>query len=76
MLSSTAGIRAIPIDHPDLATGWWDTEHDGNSMTRWTNGDAAIAVTCNSPCRFEVEVGGTMDYALVAERPEVLTLCA
>ena len=55
-LSGMAGNRAIPIDHPDLGTGWWDTEQDGNTMTRWTNGDATIAITSNMPCRFEVEL--------------------
>jgi hypothetical protein len=76
ILSSTAGIRTIPIDHPDLCNGWWDTEHDGNAMMRWTNGAAAIAITSSTPCRFEVEVGGTMDYQVAEELQEVLTLCA
>jgi hypothetical protein len=76
MLSTAAGIRSIPIDHPDLGTGWWGTEQDGNTMTRWTNGDAAIAISCDKPSRFEVEVGGTMNYEVAAELPEVVTLCA
>jgi hypothetical protein len=75
-LSSMAGSRTIPIDHPDLDNGWWDAEQDGNAMARWTNGDATIAVTCNTPCRFEVEVGGTMDYQVAEELQEALTLCA
>jgi hypothetical protein len=75
-MTSMAGIRTIPIDHPDLGLGWWDTEQDGNTLARWTNGAAAIAVSCDTPCRFEVEVGGMMDYAVEAELQEALTLCA
>jgi hypothetical protein len=75
-LSTPAGVRTIPIDHPDLGLGWWDTERDGGSMGRWTNGDAAIAITSATPCRFEIEVGGTMDYEAAGELQEVLTLCA
>ncbi len=75
-LSSMAGIRTIPIDHPDLGIGWWDTERDDNTLARWTNGDAAIAISCDTPCRFEVEVGGTMDYDVAVEPQEALTLCA
>jgi hypothetical protein len=76
VLSSKAGIRTIPIDHPDLGTGWWHSEHDGNTIAHWTNGDATIAVTSNMPCRFKIEVGGTMDYEMAPELPEALTLCA
>jgi len=75
-LATAAGTRTIPIDHPDLGVGWWDAEHDGSSIARWTNGDAAIAITSDVPCRFEVEVGATMDYTVAAELPELLTLCA
>lgn len=75
-VATMAEIRTIPIDHPDLGVGWWGTEHDGNTIARWTNGDAAVAITTDTACRFEIEVGGTMEYAVAAEPQEALTLCA
>ncbi len=75
-VSTANGSRTIPIDHPDLGLGWWDTENDGGTLARWTNGDAAVAITSDMPCRFEVEVGGTMEYEVAAEPQGVLSLCA
>ena len=60
-LSTTACIRSIPIDHPDLGSGW-STEQDATTTARWTNGDAAIVMeTGDAPSRFEIELAGTMD---------------
>lgn len=75
-LTTPAGVHTIAIDHPNLSAGWWDTEQDGATMTRWTNGNATIAITSVTPCRFEVEIGGTMDYEVIAEPQEAVPLCA
>lgn len=32
----------IPADHPSLIRGWHDTETDGATVWRWTNGDAHL----------------------------------
>ena len=28
--------REVPMDHPDITRGWWNIEHDGPMMSRWT----------------------------------------
>jgi hypothetical protein len=75
-LAGMSGNRTVPVDHPALASGWWDTEQDAGIMGRWTNGDATIAIASATPCRFEVELGGTMDYVQTDELRDVLALCA
>ena len=75
MLSATAGIRAIPVNHPDIGIGWRPTECDGNALTRRTNGDVAVPVTFAAPCRFDSEIVG-MQCEIAGEPREELTLYA
>jgi hypothetical protein len=63
-------IEPIPLDHPDLADGWWDIEHDRTALWRWTKGDAVIKVrralqTSNEgPVVLDVVVAGSLDYPI------------
>jgi hypothetical protein len=60
--------RTITVDDPALQAGWWSIEQDDRSMWRWTDGDAIVAVQSATPCRLEIDVAGTTDYALSAVR--------
>ncbi|MEO8716144.1 MAG: Hint domain-containing protein [Acetobacteraceae bacterium] len=42
-LRTPDGPRAVPLDHPGLATGWWSPEGCG-PRCRWTDGDAEVPV--------------------------------
>jgi hypothetical protein len=35
-------LREIPVDHPDLASGWWAVEREGSTLHRWTDGNALL----------------------------------
>ena len=65
--------REIPMDHPDFTRGWWDIEHDGPMMSRWTDGDAVLPAMVG-PAILEIHFAGAMTYAVdtvaegVAER--------
>lgn len=48
-------VREVPVDHPDLARGWWAVERDGTALCRWTNGDATLALpTFEHPAMLEI----------------------
>ena len=60
-------LREVPMDHPDIARGWWAIEHDGPMMSRWTNGDAALPLpTTHGHDLLEVHLAGSMIYAVDA----------
>ena len=71
LLSNATEFQPIPVDHPALGPGWWDTETDTHTMWRWTNGEAEVALHSDTPCRLEVEVGDTMMY-VVAEAARIV----
>lgn len=57
-------IVAIPLDHPDLVVGWWDTEwHNPTALRRWTNGRARLPAQTLGAAVLEVVIGATQDYA-------------
>jgi hypothetical protein len=56
-------IRTITVDNPVLQAGWWSIEQDGCSMWRWTDGNAIVAVESVTPCRLEIDVAATTNYA-------------
>ena len=66
-------VKAIPLDHPALAEGWWDVEYHGPSvLRRWTNGYAVVpmdtvSLPASEPCVLEVEVATVISYPTVAE---------
>jgi hypothetical protein len=55
--------REVAMDSPDLARGWWEIEHNGPVMSRWTDGDAVLPL---SPTRgsaiLEIHLAGEMVY--------------
>ena len=51
------------MDHPAIARGWWAIEHDGPSMSRWTDGEAVLPLPpMRGPSMLEIELAGAMTY--------------
>jgi hypothetical protein len=57
-------VKAIPLDHPALAQGWWDVEHDDATSWRWTDGDARLPFSATRPVVLQVECVDALDYPL------------
>lgn len=55
-------VEVVPLDHPRLSRGWWDVEHDGSELRRWTDGDAELPLSGEGPAVLEVTVAGRLDY--------------
>ncbi len=51
----------IPVDHPELAQGWWEPEQGGTRLARWTDGRAAIPLPAGAQI-LEVHLDGDMHY--------------
>jgi hypothetical protein len=65
VLRGAEGVREIPVDHPDLATGWWEIERDGQMMSRWTDGEAVLPLlAAQDSLLLEVHLAGAMTYAV------------
>jgi hypothetical protein len=59
--------REIPVDHPDLARGWWGVERDGQIMSRWTDGEAMLPLPAMSgSVMLEIHLAGSMIYTVDA----------
>jgi hypothetical protein len=68
--------REVPMDHPDIACGWWDIERDGPMMSRWTDGDAVLPLPpTRGPAMLEIHLAGAMTYAVDAVADEVAERC-
>ena len=51
------------MDHPDITRGWWDIEHDGPMMSRWTDGAAVLPLPpMRGPVMLEIHLAGTMTF--------------
>jgi hypothetical protein len=37
-----ADTHHVPVDHPMLGAGWWPVERHGQTLFRWTGGDADL----------------------------------
>ncbi len=48
--------RVLPLDGPDLRSGWWQMERDG----RWTDGAASLALPPGTAV-LEIEVVTTLE---------------
>jgi hypothetical protein len=60
-------LREVPMDHPDLARGWWAVERDGQVMSRWTDGEAVLPLPAmNGIVMLEIYLAGTMTYVVDA----------
>ena len=56
-----------PVDHPDLANGWWAVERDGQAISRWTNGEAVLPLPAMSGnVMLEIHLAGSMTYVVDA----------
>ena len=61
-------LREIPMDHPDLAKGWWAVERDYQSMSRWTDGDAVVPLPkMDGRVVLEIHLAERMTYIVEAE---------
>lgn len=55
----------VPADHPALSQGWHKPEQAGQSIWRWTDGNAALPITGESRALMvEVHVSGSNVYLL------------
>lgn len=62
-------VREIPVDHPDLASGWWAVEREGNALRRWTDGDAVLPLpTMDGDALLEIHFGGAITYLAEPQR--------
>jgi hypothetical protein len=65
---SGSDVGLLPIDGPDLSTGWWSVEKEGAAMWRWTNGNALIRLPPSKlPQILEVKLGPATTYALASD---------
>ena len=70
VLRGADGLREVPVDHPDITRGWWAVEHDGPTMSRWTDGEAVLLLPAMSGhVLLEIHLAGSMIY--VEEAPSV-----
>ncbi len=67
VLRSADEVREIPVDHPELAKGWWAVERDGLAMSRWTDGEAVLPLPAtHGDVMLEVHLAGAMTYVVEA----------
>ena len=67
LLRSADEVREIPVDHPELAKGWWAVERDGLAMSRWTDGEAVLPLPAtHGDVMLEVHLAGAMTYVVEA----------
>ncbi len=63
VLRNADDIREIPVDHPDLTSGWWAVERDGLAMSRWTNGEAVLPLPDSEDIvMLEIHLAGAMTF--------------
>jgi hypothetical protein len=68
VLRGTNEQREVPMDHPGLNEGWWDIEREGQTMSRWTDGDAVVPLPkMEAPVILELHLAGEMIYAAEVE---------
>ena len=71
VLRSADEAREVPMDHPDLVNGWWAVEHNGQAITRWTDGAAVLPMPkVRGLAMLEVHLSGAMTYAVDATPDE------
>ncbi len=68
-LCAADSVTELAMDHPGLSEGWWNAEHYGTRLQRWTDGDAMIPLP-GGPVLLELTVVGTTDYKL--DKPGIL----
>ena len=56
-------VYDVPLDHPNIARGWWAPERDGIALRRWTDGDAVLPLPAMLGLAvLEVRLAGTVTY--------------
>jgi hypothetical protein len=64
VLRGADDLFEIPVDHPDLTQGWWAVERDGQTMSRWTDGEAVLQLpSMSGNVMLEIHLAGSMIYA-------------
>jgi hypothetical protein len=73
VLRGTDEVREVPVDHPDLASGWWAVERHGQTISRWTDGEAVLPLPAvHGDAMLEIHLAGAMTYLVSTEaRDEV-----
>jgi hypothetical protein len=67
VLRGAEELREIPVDHPDLTRGWWAAERDGQTMSRWTDGEAVLPLPAMCGLvMLEIHLAGSMTYIVDA----------
>src|SRR4029077_6482648 len=57
--------REIPVDHPDLASGWGPIERGGQMMSRWTDGGEMRPVPAmRGNVMLEIPLAGAMTFVV------------
>ena len=65
VLNSAEELREVPLDHPGLTRGWWAVERDGQTMCRWTNGEAVLVLPAlRGNVVLEIHLAGSMTYVV------------
>ena len=55
--------REVAMDDPGFARGWWEIEHDGPVMSRWTDGEAILPLPpVRGSILLEIHLAGAMTY--------------
>jgi hypothetical protein len=77
VLRDRIDVTEIPLDHPALSKGWWDIEHNGIAMRRWTDGAAVLPLPAfDGPGMLDIRASnGGMIY-LSDTQPEPLAAIA
>ncbi len=77
VLRGADDLREVPMDHPDLARGWWGVERDGQIISRWTDGEAVLPLPAmRGIVMLEIHLAGSMIYAADAAPEGRLTEAA
>ena len=77
VLRGGADLCEIPLDHPDLTTGWWAVERDGGAMRRWTDGDAVLPLPAiDENVTLEIHLADEMTYIAETDVPDARRMVA
>jgi hypothetical protein len=66
----------IPVDHPTIGTGWWAIERDGDTMWRWTDGNAWISIESDVPALLRIALAAAPAYPVSATLTRLSRLAA
>jgi hypothetical protein len=68
VLRNAGNVVEIPLDHPALGQGWWQVEHHGGRIVRWTDGEALLPLPrLTGQVTLEIHLTGDMIYPLPSD---------